>query len=284
LYYNPYQEIEEMSIVSSISAIKGEDTQRAGAFLAELDLDDDSVVGPIRKFQYYPETINDSRGVEYQTKNVVGSSHPIYQWVHGSERRISFEAIFTLDYSPYDINNDSTPSAVGALTQGFSTVSSFAKNPISSIGGLIKGKDSSQAGLDIAGAIAWLRSKTYPTYYTNASVDPPPKLLLWLENSGITSFVGSFEVDVVPVLLTRCDVTYEAFFRNGRPRAVTISLEFVETIQVGKSWSYVSRSHVKEAWGEYTLGQEKQSVLQKKIPQGALGQTSAKTLTGPQGG
>lgn len=85
-----------MGIVSSISQIVSDSKSRAKAYLVEL-FDDGTVdTTTTRSFQYYPETISDSRGVSYSSRDVLGGSHPIYQWTHGSERTISFSAVLRL--------------------------------------------------------------------------------------------------------------------------------------------------------------------------------------------
>jgi len=231
-----------MSLISSISSITGQDKQRKGAFLAEVDDNGDQISGSVRQFQYYPETISDHRGVSYITKEVIGGSHPIYQWVHGSERVISFEAVFTADFYV-----DDNP------LQTLSNFASAIKNPVAAIGSaLLGGKDLNS--IPISQYIAWLRSKTYPKYDGSNPVSPPPRLLLWLENSGINSNTGSssggtaYTTDVIPVIMRQCNVEYHAFFRNGMPRIATVSLEFAETIQIGDSWQFVNRSDVEVLW------------------------------------
>src|SRR3990172_6961093 len=47
------------------------------------------------RLQYFPESLSDSRAVNYETKEIPGGSHPLYQWVAGGERQLSFTAVFT---------------------------------------------------------------------------------------------------------------------------------------------------------------------------------------------
>jgi len=224
-----------MGILSSISNITGSDKKHAKAFLVELDDDGDQKASSFNNFQYFPETISDSRGVNYTTKEVIGGSHPIYQWIHGSERTISFDAIFTADFT---VKED--------LSQFLSAAASVLKNPVSAVVSAFKGPDPHAP--EIKKYIAWLRSKTYPAYEGTGPVSPPPKMLLWLEGSGITSGVGGYASDVIPVIMKRCDVTYEAFFRDGSPRIATVALEFAEIIQIGSAWEFVNRSDIETSW------------------------------------
>lgn len=228
-----------MGLIKTVSSVIGKNPneKRAGAYLSEIDERSSAAERGAIKFQYFPETVNDSRSVDLQAKYGIGSSHPIYQWVHGSAREIAFETNFTAEDNEPEINNT------------LAVASGFIKNPISSAVSLVAARGvNSQESVDIESAIAWLRSKTYPIY-TNRSVGAPPKLVLWLEGSGITSFVNSsLQLDVVPVIMTTCDVTYESFFRNGKPRSVSVSLRFVEIIQVGQNWKYVGREKLNSAW------------------------------------
>lgn len=48
-------------------------------------------------FQYFPETLSDTKAVNYSRKNIPGGSHPLYQWISGGERIISFTAHFSCD-------------------------------------------------------------------------------------------------------------------------------------------------------------------------------------------
>ena len=62
-------------------------------------------------FQYWPETITDSRAVEWNPRAIPGGSHPIYQWTHSGERRLAFTAVFTTDFEPE--GSEESGSAVG---------------------------------------------------------------------------------------------------------------------------------------------------------------------------
>lgn len=225
-----------MGILTSLSQglNGGETANTKRCFLAEMSDSGSPVPGSTRAVQFFPETISDSRSVQYEEKTMMGSSHPIYQWVHGSDRIISFEAHFASD----------TPAVnSGVIGDPLSTASSILKNPVAGIIAATKGPGSN-AAVDIAKAIAWLRSYTYPSYPGSGVVKAPPKLLLYLEGTQIYSFVGTHTTSVIPVILRRCDVTYESFFRNGSIRSAMVSLEFAETIQVGNSWGYVDRTPI----------------------------------------
>lgn len=235
-----------MSLIGSISAIKGRDTKRAKASLQVIERNGNP--GERREFQYFPESISDTRGVDYVSKNAVGSSHPIYQWTHGSPRGLSFDVTFTSDYDGDAVQNTSSPdtssspvsNAMSMASNIMGRVSEISRNPVAAAVQLIKGQGKDPLfDREIADDINWLRQFTYPDYQGTKAL-PPKKLLLHLPGSGIRVGIKSIPLGVIPVLMTQCDVTYEAFFRNGHPRIAVVHLGFVETIQYGKSWKYAN--------------------------------------------
>lgn len=248
-----------MGFLSSLSSVLGTREDRRTASCALVDMDDDGSADVSSRiaFQYFPETITDSYSAEWVQKNIIGGSHPIYQWIHGNARSISFEAVFSADAPPkgYDSIGSNGPlaSAASAISDVGAVVGEISKNPLGTAISLAKnaaggGKES----IDIAGAIAWLKSKLYPDYQNGIAL-PPPKMLLILPNSGIVSQVSvdttsagaDVAVDSIPVIMLSCNVTYEAFFRSGSPRVANVALEFAETIQIGtNNWNYVSRSDI----------------------------------------
>ncbi len=166
------------------------------------------------KFQYWPESLQDSKGSEWNPRPVPGGSHPIYQWANGGERRLSFTAAFTTDTAPeesiLEVLGPSDPYATVAL------------NPFS---GLVLGV----RDLDIRTAVSWLRWFTYPTYGVdnNQRVYPPAKAILVMPNTAL----GHNGQDYITCAMTTCDVTYEAWFPTGYPRIVEVALEFAELVQ-----------------------------------------------------
>jgi len=177
--------------------------------------------------QYWPESLQDSRGAEWNPRNIPGGSHPIYQWTHGGERRLSFTVVFTTDTAP--------PDGTTGLDDPYADLSILA--------GIQKGT----RDLDIRKAINWLRYFTYPSYGSGPDlrVYEPPKCILVFPNTGL----GHDGSDYVTCLMTQCDVTYEAWFPNGMPRICELSLEFAETVQSGNRVRFHSRSNMLRSIG-----------------------------------
>ena len=232
-----------MGLISSLSSVLGisETSTPVTAALSALDpetgfeliaesLDDgDSDVinaAGFQAFQYFPETISDSKSPEWSRNSVPGGSHPILSFINGGERVISFPAVFTQDENP------EVQSLFSQLLTGTFEVS---------LGSLFGGdrKDT----VDIAAAIAWLREFTYPEYKNNIS-KAPPFAIVYLPNSGIIG--GGQFLDSIVGAMVQCDVTYEKFHRNGSPRVSVVQLSFVETVQTGENWKFVGAKDVRE--------------------------------------
>jgi hypothetical protein len=288
-----------MSVFSSVSSVLGtrEDNRVSSMSILEIDARGNMDHKSKKSFQYFPETITDSRSVNWIEKNVVGGSHPIYQWTYGSARTISFEVVFTNEIAPPIPTNGGLLSVASSLESAGAAASSIAKNPLGTAISMAKGAGANPYSVNIPAALAWLRAKTYPLYgppqsvnTTGASSIPqnigtagataglssaqsgmgpavgnsaknagsiianaPPKLLLVMPNSGIASLAYGKIVDSVSCIMTSCNVTYEAFFRTGHPRIVTVSLEFAEIVQTGQhNWGFVSRDSINSLSSAYT--------------------------------
>lgn len=214
-----------MSALSSLATALGlSDTAEPVTMgLSEFDLvNSEERDGTLQAFQYFPETINDSKGAEYARRSIPGGSHPLVQFVNGGERVIAFVATFT---------QSKNPEGQGLLAAMLNGSFSF------SIGEDTK-HNLPQGG--IATAIAWLRSFTYPEYDDNGVMIPPPAACVYLPNSGL---IGSGNyLDSFIGVMTDCNVVYEAFHRNGEPRIVAVSLSFLEVVQTSPSWRFMGRN------------------------------------------
>lgn len=185
-----------------------------------------------RTMQWFPESLNDTKQVEWNNKSIPGGSHPLYSFIGGGAREISFTVVLTCDEDPALVNvsvNDSKP--------GRST--------------------------DIRAEIQFLRQFMHAAYskVQGARVMPPPAASLTVKNlgwgcegSGPSGSTLS-PSDTVYALMTGCDVTYSRLFPSGHPRIVEVSLTFAEIVQfdrvvrfTGRSierWSYLARKALK---------------------------------------
>jgi hypothetical protein len=219
--------------------------RKSTAYLVELG-QDGSPTGAYRRFQYFPETVQDSYSPNWQTREVPGATLPIYEWINGSAREISFTAFFTSDVD---------------LLADYATGVGFS---FGTVADRLKQQGVQDRNVDIRAAVLWLRRFLMATYQDQGAVgvplvNPPPRLLLCLPNSGIglgagqTQFVGTN--DQVLSIMTGCDVTYEAFFPTGLPRIASVALTFAQVAQLPSGEvifpAYEDRSVGAELNGDY---------------------------------
>lgn len=216
------------SLISK-AGIGGIGEKKTNAVLAEFDTNDvlvlkhdgaatPPVVGPLY-FQYFPESIQDSKQVNYQRKDIPGASLPIYQWMNSGERSLSFSAVFTSDTDLLDTNGQLRTDLV--TSQKNSAV------------------DTRNA--DCRAAVAWLRRLMLPAYQAKGTAlgvpaaIAPPCLLLYMKGSGIGLAGGAWGAfsndDYVYCRMSQCDVSYESFFPSGFPRTLVVQLGFFQVAQ-----------------------------------------------------
>jgi hypothetical protein len=224
------------SLAASLKPIS--DRRRSDVYLVELDPKSGQIrddVDTARRFQYFPETIADSKAINYAAKDVPGGSLPLYQWVNSGARTISFTAVFTTDVD-------------------FVGQASDAAQAIGNTRERLKGSGLEGDNVYIPGAIAWLRRYMLPTYSeeltgvgTPEVKAPPVLLLVFPKNMRISRAGGTTVVanaDALPCIMQTCDVTYEQFFPSGLPRIATVSLAFAEVAQIGRSVQFPQAPHI----------------------------------------
>lgn len=79
---------------------------RAKLYLVPLNDDDSIRTEDIIKLQFFPESISDSKGVTYNSETPFGASHPIYSFISGDERSISFSTYLSRDMYDTDVKNE----------------------------------------------------------------------------------------------------------------------------------------------------------------------------------
>lgn len=192
-------------------------------------------------FQYWPESLDISYEPIYAERQIPASTHPLYQWVGGNGRTISFSAIFTSEVDQTSLLN-LVPSNI---------------------------TPSGRYTVDVAAAIARLQSYMMPTYSDSSSlngvVKPPRRLILAFPGTGLagggsenrTSQAANTRTasqsltsatrgirgrppatyDAVTVLLVSAPIRIESWFPSGEPRIASVALTFKEVIQRNSSGS-----------------------------------------------
>lgn len=165
-------------------------------------------------FQYWPQSLTDDYQVDYAEHKIPGGSHPLYQWVGGGGRTITFEAIFTSELNTM-------------RTSGQSPLSAAAAAATAALASLVPSADFTT---DVGAALARIRSWMLPSYDQGGrlgNTDPPKILTLVFPN---TKLGGS--TDMIDVILRSAPIQIESWFPNGQPRVATVNLQFNEIVQV----------------------------------------------------
>lgn len=204
-----------------------------------------------RKFQYFPQSLTDSKAVTYQEREVPGGSLPIYQFTNAGARAIAFTAFFSTDVDHLADSSSTALDAVGlgALSKGSggaaaddATVLTTFDAAVKNMKERLKAAGATDRNVFIPGALLWLRQFILPRYSdTNSLGTPvtfaPRKLWLVIPNSGIGAYGGhgghSGFGQGIFCHMTQCDITYDAFFPSGNIRQATVSLAFTENPQAG---------------------------------------------------
>jgi len=173
-----------------------------------------------RSMQWFPETLQETGGAEWEEKKVPGGSHPLYNYSGGQGRSFSFTLVFTSDEDP----------DLGEVTRG--------KNEAYGV-----------RNLDLREELGWVRSLCAAMYNSTEGgqrVVPPPVVKLRVDNLGWGVGNGA----EVYCLFQSYDITYEKVWSSGYPRLATVSLQCVETIQESGKIQFLGRG----APGDWALG------------------------------
>lgn len=147
-------------------------------------------------FQYWPESIQDTYEPNYEEMPIPGGSHPLYQYVGGGARNISFTATFTSEIKDQSNIQDGT---------------------------------NAKYSVDVRAAIARLQRYLYPKYRKGGLLgvtEAPPRLVLVLTNTNLGR-----DQDEILVILRSAPVSYTHWFPDGTPRVAQLDLEFSEIVQ-----------------------------------------------------
>lgn len=173
-------------------------------------------------FQYWPQSLTDDYQVEYAEHAIPGGSHPLYQWVGGRGRTLSFEAVFTAEINTKRGGTFAPGGVAGPASAAGAVANAVANSLI----------PSSIYTVDVAAALARLRAWMMPQYGAGGRLgqtDPPKILTLVFPNSKIGG-KGRLS-DAVTVILRSAPITYESWFPDGTPRVATVALTFNEIVQ-----------------------------------------------------
>lgn len=221
-----------MSLLSSVTSILGK--KSSGESVAQVYIvplaSDGTIDGDIGKwaFQYWPESIQISNGIEYAQKNVIGGSHPLYQFLCKAERVLSFSVDFSRD-----LQGDIAPGGTGFIS--FTPPGSVSRD---------------KYNVDVAQALIWLESLCAVKYGTSdpAGFSPPPTLLVVMPNSRLgRAKGGGTPTDNFQSVMVTCNFAIDAWFPDGTPRHARADLAFAEVVQTSDGIIFADRTNMANA-------------------------------------
>lgn len=168
-------------------------------------------------FQYFPSSLKVAKSTKYAEIEIPGGSHPIYQWICGGGRTVSFSAKFVRER---------------ILEQERGTTRTPERHTVS-----------------INAAVAGLNYYYYPLYTTGHSLRALPPLRLWLiiPNTNLGGNIARF-----PCFLSDFGYEITEWHGEGEPKIAEVDLEFTETIQsVNGGVRFVGRDRFSQAKADY---------------------------------
>ncbi|MBF0554541.1 MAG: hypothetical protein HQK96_08315 [Nitrospirae bacterium] len=165
-------------------------------------------------FPFFPESLSDSKSVNWSNIELPGASHPIYQYVNSGERNITFTA---------KLLRETRPGLTTLYTSPFN--------------------------IDINDAATFLRSCLYPKSSNNNSggatiISAPPICKIKIGGSNFDNKSG-----LITCIMTQCDIEVTKWWDddNATPKVAEVSLAFAEIINVFRNVRYVFSDDL--VWG-----------------------------------
>jgi len=145
-------------------------------------------------FLLNPSSYEENKTSNWIPNNVPGQSHPVYQWVSGGPRIVTFECLVTKESShflrPKDSNLwgsfvDSATKVVGDIASSFAGIDLPPITDLFPIDAPGAGND-----LSIAATLDYYRSLMYPTYTADYKLSNSPPLIVLITGDTFSRFLA----------------------------------------------------------------------------------------------
>lgn len=178
-------------------------------------------------FQFWPQQVSDNYTPNYATKQIPGASHPLYQWVSGSGRTISFTATFISEIREDAFVLQGNAGIGNDFRSRLNTAGSVSNKVGNAVGAALL--PSTRYKVNVAAALAALQQYLYPTYDAVRGITKPPKKLILVLPG--TKLGRSDSADGILCIMKAANVTMESWFPSGELRSASVALEFAEIVQ-----------------------------------------------------
>ncbi len=239
----------ELNIATAITQNKGK-LHKA----ALLRLNNEGVIDEGSKtygiFQINPSTWEENKSSNWVGHNVPGQSDPVYQWVSGGPRTISFDALVTKDSAYFEklpINPLAglAQNAVTVIGNIASAMSGLDVNALAaSTTGFFSAANSNDK-LSIEEELNYYRSLLYPQYKTGVITQSPPLLILYA-GSTFSSFgdLGTSAINntIHVLILTNLKIQITKQLPNLKPMEAYVNFQLAQYTMAPFSASQFSLS------------------------------------------
>lgn len=203
-------------------------------------------------FKINPSSWEDNKTSNWVPNIIPGQSDPIYQWISGGARTLSFEALVTKD-SSNRLNKTANP--IGQLeTSALNAVGSLASNffgvSLPPLAGLLANTSQQSTNpLDISSYLDYYRSFLYATYdpTTNKVLQSPPLIALFMANSlstGYSPLSDEIHAGTIIWIMTNLGIRITKQLPSLCPMEAMVSFQFAQytTATVDRSNVYSAPS------------------------------------------
>lgn len=192
-------------------------------------------------FQFWPATVTIDYSPNYAEKQIPGASHPLYQWISGGGRSITFQAQFVAE--------------IDEVVQGALAITAGALPAPAANAAIPSGRYT----VDVGAALARLHSYMMPSYGgsgANAGLAvAPPRMRLYFPGMDLGGGSPNRGYADVLTILRSAPITVQKCHPDGSVMLAEVSLQFSEVVQTnvsdGVAIRYVSREDFERRGSTY---------------------------------
>lgn len=192
-------------------------------------------VESIQEFLINPDSIEDSKSVNWASHNIPGQESPVYQWTSGGPRVLSFEALVTYDTiyltqakkNPLQNLQNTAINAIGSIA------SSFLGVQLPPLAGLLAKQAEIEDFLSINDQLDFYRSLYRPKYTQNEKLESsPPLVVLYLGSSLGMEPLPSLNDEITKFsllwMLTSLNIKITKWLPNLSPIEASVNFQFTQ--------------------------------------------------------
>lgn len=190
-------------------------------------------------FLLNPSAVSESISTNWAAHSVPGQSSPVYQWISGNPRTLTFEALVTKDtsYADYDTTESTGPlgqllnTAINAIGNQAAALSGVNLPLGDLVGKFLSNNDAAGEELSIVTYLNYYRSLLYPTYSSEFSLEQsPPLVILDYGRAVAPKLAGADKISAKHTVwvVTELKINITKSLPNLTPMEATVNFTLVE--------------------------------------------------------